>query len=451
MPKLRDLNPDPLGDLGGTDLGIPFRMPDGNIGFVFGDTFGGNRPRVGGPNWRSPVLLVSDTHDVTQPIRFVRAARGGRQLWDYQHDNPVFSTVLPCDAISIGRRIYLWVMVTKGLGNEKWCEIWYSDDLGENWTNSNVRWSTSEFDGKRTMISWERGGDGFVYVVSTGGLARDKNMILWRVPEEKITNPGFWEGWGYNGRDWGWGRYPSDILPPGTKLGEICLRRIQGNWVLSGFDAGAYSMFLKVGADPLADWWKAPDYRPVKGAPHVRGGPDMVPRLYGCYVHPDSKFEPGKFGAIVSEWAARDEPYRAMQFRVEGIRAVAPIKNDEPDKEWDEMATPDEIKNVTVGETVAYDENYTYHNPDYKPEPKNLWGAVKRILHEATLWTAPLTGDELRARPADYHETTHGHARDAVAWSRDNNLQGRDLQVKCDKILRNQKKIADKLGVEIEE
>ncbi|MGW5152171.1 DUF4185 domain-containing protein, partial [Rhodococcus koreensis] len=187
MTFVKSVNPLPQFDIGGTDLGIPFRMPNGQIGFLLGDTFAGTQPQVGGPNWRSPMLLRSTTHDVTTPITFASAARGARQLWDYVHDNPEYSTILPCDAITIGTRIYLWVMVTKGLGNEKWCEIRYSDDLGENWTDTGVKWSTSVYGGKRTMVTWEKGGDGFVYIISTGGLTRNKNAILHRVPEAQIA------------------------------------------------------------------------------------------------------------------------------------------------------------------------------------------------------------------------------------------------------------------------
>ncbi len=60
--KIRDLTPVPQFGVGGTDLGIPVRMPTGEIGFFFGDTFAENR--VGGPGWRSPVLLYSHTHDL---------------------------------------------------------------------------------------------------------------------------------------------------------------------------------------------------------------------------------------------------------------------------------------------------------------------------------------------------------------------------------------------------
>ena len=330
MSFVKSLNPLPQFDIGGTDLGIPFRMPNGQIGFVLGDTFAGTQPQVGGPNWRSPMLLRSNTHDVTTPITFASAARNAKQLWDYVHDNPEYSTILPCDAISIGNRIYLWVMVTQGLGNEKWCEIRYSDDLGESWTDTGVKWSTAVYGGKRTMVTWEKGGDGFVYVISTGGLARNKNAILHRVPEAQIADPAAWVPWGWNGT-WGWGNPPGDdptrgILPDRTKLGEICLRRIQGNLVFSGFDAGAYNAFVKVAAKPTDNWHTAPTYRPVKGSFFGAGGPDVVDRLYGCYIHPDSRFDrPGGFAMIVGQWAADGNPYRAMHYRISGITPVVPV------------------------------------------------------------------------------------------------------------------------------
>src|SRR5262249_27371376 len=43
----------------GTDLGIPYAMGDGSVGYLFGDSF--STPGVGGPNWRSPVLLRSNS------------------------------------------------------------------------------------------------------------------------------------------------------------------------------------------------------------------------------------------------------------------------------------------------------------------------------------------------------------------------------------------------------
>ncbi|AOD24033.1 hypothetical protein IM25_22650 [Rhodococcus sp. p52] len=369
MAKIRDLNPHPdlPRPIGGTDLGIPFVMPNGRVGYVYGDTFGGTTQIAGGPDWRSPVIVTSPTRDMTQPIVIDGACRGGDQLWPYVHNNPEFSTVLPCDALVIGGRIYLWVMVTQGLGSERWCEIWYSDDNGETWHNgtsyatpgvgASSRWSTAAFRGQRVMMTWDRGRDGWVYAISTGGLARNKNALLWRVREADILDPAKWEGWCWLNNQWQWkanpaDHEPGDILPAGTRLGEIGLRWIQGHWVFSGFDAGAYEAFVRTGYGPISgvNWGTAPKLRPVRGGGLFPVGYDVQANLYGCYVHPDSKFEKpdgtkGQFVMIVSQWNGQNGqgPYRAMQYRFTapnklGTLLADPAPNDaggQPVSEWD--------------------------------------------------------------------------------------------------------------------
>lgn len=442
MSKIKDLNPT-IGDVGGSDLAIPFSA-FGEVGYCWGDTFGGGRPAVGGPNWRSPVILWGKAQDVGKPIEFTSAAKGGAQLWDYKHDNAEFSTVLPCDVLEIDGRLYVWVMVTKGLGNERWCEIWYSDDRGGRWTNTNVRWSTSAFGSRRVMISWAREpGTDTIYVISTGGLARDKGMLLWRANVKTFLDPAQWEGWCYASGKWSWVKNPGDRQPseilPGWKFGEIGLRFIQGYPVISGFDAGNYSIFVMAGKDIYQDWTKAPVARPVTGMPR---GVDTVPRLYGGYVHPDSKFD-GTFCVIVSEWAASGNPYRAMQFTFRPPAAPGPLKTlpapaaPTPTKE-PVMAGEVDIARVTgAGETTV---EFDAGNPGAAKKPLNLWGAVKRILHETTLWTQLQTEKALRERHGkqDTAETTHGHARDASSGAR-------VIIAQNDKILRNQAKIGTAL------
>lgn len=284
-------------------------------------------------------------------------------------------------------------------------------------------------------------------------------MILWRAPEAKLTDPTAWQGWGWNGRDWNWGRAPSDILPAGTKLGEICLRRIQGNWVMSGFDAGAYNAFVKVGESILSDWTRAPDYRPVKGMATARGGPDIVGRLYGCYTDPNSRFD-GAFGMIVSEWQVGDEPYRASQYRIGGIKpVVTPTVEDETSdsgnspEEWD-MATAEEVNKVVSG-TVTPGKDYDFGREDGHDDGKrNLFAMVQRALWELTLWASEGSVDELNKLKGK-KATLLGLATRAASWGRHNNAKLHDVgfgvldtQVKLDKVLHNQKAIAAKLGID---
>lgn len=50
--------------IAGTDLGIPYLLENGSVGYLFGDSF--NTPQPEGPplpnGWRSPVMLRSNVH-----------------------------------------------------------------------------------------------------------------------------------------------------------------------------------------------------------------------------------------------------------------------------------------------------------------------------------------------------------------------------------------------------
>lgn len=469
MTIVKTLNPIPLARIGGTDLGIPFRA-FGDIGYGFGDSFEGVRAQFGGPNWRSPVIVWSKQHDITKPIEFSSSVRGGQQIWDYPHNNPEFNTVLPTDFLELEGRLFAWVMVTKELGNERWCELAYTDDRGATWTTG-PRWSASAFRGMRTMLTFDRKpGSEWIDIFSTGGLKRNKGMLRWRVRVKDFLDQRKWEGWCFIAGKWQWVVNPRDDQPseilPGWKFGEISFRYIQNNAVLSGFDSGDYSIFVKVGPDTDTDWTRAKTYRPVTGLPR---GVDTIPQLYGGYIHPDSDLN-GTMCLIVSQWVTRTgDPYRAVQVNVRGIAPVvptvvtpqpvpaptpAPIPPPaptpapvSPPKENPVVQSNDVERIVGAGETTT---DYDINRPGVTTRGGlNLWHSVRRILFELTLWTGYMSGDDLRAQAKDpkFAETTHGHAQKANSWGRDNNAQGADIQATQAKILRNQMKLGAKLGV----
>ncbi len=295
--------------VGGTDLGIPVRQPDGKIAYIFGDTF--ENDGVGGPGWRSPVLLRSEPGGLAQGITFTGAAGGlyAKQILAYEH-NDVHSTWLPSDAITIGGRMYLHYMVNKGLGNVLWSEIAYSDDNGENWQPSGTSWAGDENASLRQLWTWERGDDGYVYTLSTA-FTRDRGIILHRVPEDQLLNKGAYEPWGFSDNAWGWGNPPTEVLT--GKFGELCLRRVEDKWVLSWFNAGDYDITIKVFDSPTANLYRAATYKPIKGGAWGFEDDTTVAQLYGGYIHPDSTLH--NLHLIVSQWNTDvDWPYRAMQF-----------------------------------------------------------------------------------------------------------------------------------------
>jgi hypothetical protein len=295
--------------VGGTDLGIPVRQPDGKIAYIFGDTFEGDG--VGGPGWRSPVLLRSEPGYPASCIQFVSAAGGGyaKQILAYEH-NAQHSTWLPSDAIAFGGRMYLHFMVNKTFGDVLWSEIAYSDDNGENWALSGTTWDGGENDGLRQLWTWERGDDGYVYTLSTK-FSRDRGIILHRVPEGQLLDKNAYEPWGYQDNQWGWGNPATEVLP--GMFGELHLRRVEDKWVLSWFNAADYDITIKVFDGPTANLHTATTYKPIQGGAWGFENDTTVAQLYGGYIHPDSTLH--DLNLIVSQWNTETSwPYRAMQF-----------------------------------------------------------------------------------------------------------------------------------------
>ncbi len=295
--------------VGGTDLGIAVRQPNGKIAYIFGDTFGGDG--VGTGDWRSPVLLRSEPGNLEAGITFNGAAGGqhAKQILNYQHTDGI--TWLPSDAITIGNRMYLHYIVNKGLGNVQWTQIAYSDDNGENWTVSNARWEAGENDLRRQLWTWELGTDGYVYTLSTRFIKRDRGMILHRVPVDKILEKGAYEPWGYKDGKWAWGNPATEVL--GGQTGEMCLRRVENKWVLSWFNAGDYDITIKVFDSPTSNLIEAKTYKPVKGTAWGSEDDTHVAQLYGGYIHPDSTLH--NMHLIISQWNTdKNWPYRSMQF-----------------------------------------------------------------------------------------------------------------------------------------
>ncbi|MEV6362577.1 DUF4185 domain-containing protein [Nocardia asteroides] len=303
-----------------TDLGVMTRTPSGRILAVFGDTF--RDPMVGGDDWRAPVALYSDTTRLDDGIVWHEAAGAdphyARQLWPYEHTDG--RTVLPSDVITIGPDIFLHVMINQGLGNVVRTEIWRSGDDGKSWQPTGAQFDAGLHGGFAQLWTWERDDDGWVYVFSTG-FQRDKGLILRRVREDRITDPGAYEGWGWRDGRWAWGNPPTPVLerePSAEKFGELCLRKIQHKWVLVNFDAsttGGYDIDLRLLDSPTDNLYLARKSTPLRGSAWGDEGNDRIAQLYGPSIVPGSTLD--NLHLLVSQWNTADGwPYRAMQFEI---------------------------------------------------------------------------------------------------------------------------------------
>lgn len=312
--------------VGGTDLGVVATAPDGRLVAVFGDTF--DQATVGGPGWRSPVVLFADPSSVVGGLRWTGSGGDNADyachLVNYPKTRflrrPLVSTILPTDVITIGNTMYLHVMACQGLGNVRWTEILASTDNGVSWERTGATWPGSHCEGLFQMLTWELGDDGYVYAYTTG-FQRDAGLLLHRVPATALTEPDAWQPWGFDGQRWEWGN-PATVTLTGAH-GELCLRKVPGpdgqeHWLFAMFDAGRYRIdVLKLDA-PNANLYEAPRITALTGTgwddeDHSTG---LVAQLYGGYIVPGSTLS--DLHLVVSQWnTATNWPYHAMQFRTD--------------------------------------------------------------------------------------------------------------------------------------
>jgi hypothetical protein len=327
--KIADLTGPGLTDtfgVGGTDLGVLATAPDGRLVAVFGDTF--EQATVGGPGWRSPVVLFADPASAPRHLRW--SGSGGcpgdyaGQIVDYPKPTWVhrkrITTMLPTDMITIGDTMFLHVMACHGLGNVHKTEILASTDNGMNWVRTGAQWPGAHCQGLFQMLTWALGDDGYVYAYTTG-FQRNAGLLLHRVPAGSLTDPQAWQPWGFAEQRWAWGN-PATLTLPGAH-GELCLRRVPGpdqqpHWLLVMFDAAAYRIDVLMLDKPNADLYRAPRTTALAGttweAENHNAG--QVAQLYGGYIVPGSTLS--ELHLLVSQWnTATNWPYHVMQFRTD--------------------------------------------------------------------------------------------------------------------------------------
>jgi hypothetical protein len=296
------------------DLGIMRWDPDRNaIAAMFGDNFDFRGLRG---EWQAPSIVMYDLEYNVLGIpatdnRIVMGRR--RQLWAFPRPNPDYTTILPCDFIKVNGVWYVAAMVTQGLGNEKWTVFWQSRDLVD-WEQTNPYLSLAHKDGRRPighpgniMLTFDQIGD-YVYIFGTGGLRRDRGIWMWRNKADEFPH-GWWEPWGWDGRRWGWG-IANELSPVlEGRYGELSFRYVDGNCVLSYFDAVGYRQQAKTVLNPVDNW------RTEANVVDYASGRD-IPQLYGGFISPLSRLNESEgMHFLVSQWntvTGTNDPYKVM-------------------------------------------------------------------------------------------------------------------------------------------
>jgi hypothetical protein len=304
----------------GTDLGVPYLLENGSVGFLFGDTFASPWPEDK-DTWRSPVMLRSAVHPAARGgIRFDSAARvlgDGRApaLMDYLSfqlrvggfDPSWESTRIPNDAVSFpetGRQVLSYMAVYDWPEGRPWrtsrAGLAWSDNGNDFIDAVDATWPNDvQNSSPHQMWTMQRDGE-YVYVFSVRAGRQRGPLTLMRVPWRRILEPAAYEPWGWRDGGWAWGN-PCTSLFDEAEFGEPSVRRLRdGVWAMS------YSLpATQPPAPPL------PGRIVTRRAP----GPDrpwtkekvqlttaQEPALYGGFIHPYSTSAVGDLHLMVSSW-----------------------------------------------------------------------------------------------------------------------------------------------------
>lgn len=304
-----DLDTNSRWQVAGTDLGIPYVLENGSIGYLFGDTFNTPWPEQPNNDWRSPVMLRSAVHPADPGgVVFDSAAKvaGNGRAPEIMHnghngigiDGVWEVTVIPNDGISFpetGRQLVSYMSIQNwnpGPRNALWKSYYaglaYSDN-GNDFVRTPLKW-WNDGDNANPFQMWtmQRDGD-WVYVFSVRSGRQDGPMMLQRVPWEEMFSPGSYQGWGWNGSNWGWNRPCTPILS--GRFGEPSVRRLSdGTWAMSYLNCATGCIVTRTAAGPDQVWTDE----------KVQVFPWEEPGLYGGFIHPWSTRE--SLHLMVSKW-----------------------------------------------------------------------------------------------------------------------------------------------------
>lgn len=276
----------------GTDLGQPFLMPDGSIGYLFGDTFKVPGPFLknveGGDNYRAQAMLVSrDLPKDAVPINFSGA--GGLETNGKAGDLLDGWHMLVNDGVSLPNGDII-ISYQHTFDVENGDHSWYTDysslaishDNGQTFEKLDIRWGNDPLganDDPYQMWSMQLDGD-YVDIVSVRSGRRTGDMMLFRVPWDKMVDKSAYEYW--DGEKWG----EQSAAKPIDRghFGEPSLRKISdGTWVLEYADYWGYPKLVTRtlkdnSSGPAGEWNK----------PKVQVTSKDLPNPYGGGVHPYS-------------------------------------------------------------------------------------------------------------------------------------------------------------------
>ncbi|WP_148307101.1 DUF4185 domain-containing protein [Nocardia nova] len=305
--------------LDGTDLGIMWETKPGQVGVLFGDSFGkGWQYGVpGGPDWRSNLLAFSSERDLSKGLVIDDMVQDSRchaaELLHSRKVDRFEMTVIPTSAFALGNRQYMSYMSVN-----HWSKIpgmwWtnngglaYSDDGGSTWVKAQYAKWDNMFGIDRFQVATMVPHGDYVYMFGTPN-GRVGMIGLARVPKKDVLNKEAYQYW----VDGTWKPAPDNLatpLIPGI-AGELSVRYDESSkqWQMVYLDPARHAIVLRTAAEPQGTW--------TDGV--VLADTDDYPKAYGGFIHPWSTGKDLYF--TMSAWdsynvylmhATLDDPKRA--------------------------------------------------------------------------------------------------------------------------------------------
>lgn len=194
--------------IGGTDLGIPFELPDGRMMLLYGDTFSGQNMQG---IWHSNFMAITSDTDLSDGITFDEFVHNenNMQVIPFQEgahqggnatNRDVEVTKIPTGGISIGNDVYIFYMSIRYWGTHGEWNVTYNqcvkatDNTYKNWENvEGLRWDDTELFYAGQVYPFENPKDTeHIYFTSIPG-GRNNGAIMFRVDVEDFENKAEYE------------------------------------------------------------------------------------------------------------------------------------------------------------------------------------------------------------------------------------------------------------------
>lgn len=306
--------------IGATDLGEVVQLPDGRYVAIFGDSFTGDAAYDG---LHYPSVAVPVTFDEQGRPTFGVPMNLPKELGGALFPPPtqaLGTNTLPAGSIQMrDGTTYMMVAGTRDLkptGGSWMVEVDNNPELGWSPIDGTYRPPQASIP---TQISGYEAADGNVYIAADS-FDRTQGVTMYRVDADSVTDRSAWQPW--TGNDWGTpGQRAIPLTDINTQYGELSMREIDGQAVLSGFNAsnGPGAVEVRVAADPTSLFGSTNPT--VLAQQSDRNAPLFMPQNYGGYILPGSTLD--NLRVFASQWnTTTNVPYNVQEI----IANVTPTK-----------------------------------------------------------------------------------------------------------------------------